>query len=695
MINYRLGITKLQAIFLIDLIIIALASGSYYYIKTDSNFSEPEPIPEPEPEPIPEPEPEPIPEPEPEPIPEPEPEPIPEPEPEPMPEPEPTSQDLRISLLKIEPNEVWINDPINISVVAQNWETSTGILTLELIINKNVQETKKIKLSTFMETKVEFLSVSRANQGSYSVEVKAVAGTFNRKSLLGNFTVVPKGFHTLTVSAGPVSGNAVADDVEMLLDGKSYLLPYSKLLPVGRYTIEVPYTDPTGVYTFCSWETGSAIPRRNINLDSHVVATAYYSGNGSSCPSLYVWNGTAYVYVAEVSNHGWLGYINYINEDGTIIFYRNDPWDYIPLNKTQLQPNDGYYNLNLTQRWDEIFYLDSAYMLAVDHPSDVDVYSTMVEEYLDPNYMGKIYTVSKNPLVPISAINEKDEDVLPLIAKIDDLFTPGINGLLSPSWNNISWNRLTLNLGDLSNSDQIKLVVKAIVDWGSPDDYTTWLDGFFAQPVPNGTQVTPPPCMEVKDENGNWTPVSEDRQFPLPPDGVARTFVVDLTGIFPTNDYSLRINNFWNVTFDFIGIDTSTQQDVTIQKIDPYATLYKSFNSSSISSGNFTAYGDVTQLVLTADDKFVIGRQGDAVSLKFPTLTTSPKAKMERDYFFFVALWFKDKAGNWGFGFGFTADPLPFLGMSGFPYPPSESFPNDAEHLSYFSKYNTRIISVP
>ena len=124
---------------------------------------------------------------------------------------------------------------------------------------------------------------------------------------------------------------------------------------------------------------------------------------------MYIWNGTSYVYVAEVSNHGWLGYINYVNADGSIVYCRNNPWDYIKLDNSQLQPtNNGYYNLTLTQKWNEIFYLDSAYMLVVDHPSNVNVYSTMVEQYIDPNFMGKIYTVSKNPLTPISAVNEKD-----------------------------------------------------------------------------------------------------------------------------------------------------------------------------------------------------------------------------------------------------------------------------------------------
>jgi hypothetical protein len=221
-----------------------------------------------------------------------------------------------------------------------------------------------------------------------------------------------------------------------------------------------------------------------------------------------------------------------------------------------------------------------------------------------------------------------------------------------------------------------------------------WLGLFLAQPVPNGTQVTPPPYMEVKDAKGNWVRVQDSRQVPLPPDGLARTFVLDLTGLFPTSDYSLRISNFWNVTFDYIGIDTSPQQNMTIQKVYPEAYLYQEFSSPASSSGNFTRYGDVTPLILNEDDMFVIGRQGDAVSLRFNTSTIGkPADGMVRDYFFFVSCWFKDENGNWGFGFGFTVDPLPFHTMSGFPYPPDESYPYDLAHIAYLDGWNTRVVA--
>lgn len=586
---------------------------------------------------------------------------------------------LVLTKISVNPYEAWIGDTVIIKVTAKNPADSAERESVKLKVNGQLTETKVIDFAAQESRDIEF-SINTTAEGSYSINVN---------SLLSGFVVVPTGMHTLMVVSSPKQG------VDLKFNGQPYKTTYRELVPVGvPQTIEVPAADPTGKFTFLNWEDGSKNPVRQITINQWTTTKAYFSG-GTSCPSLFSWNGTDYNYVSDVSNHGWLGYINYVNSDGSTVFYRNNPWDYIPLNKSQLASTNNIFNLKLIQRWNEIFYLDQAYMVAVDHPANVDVYSTMVEEYLSPNYMGQLYTVSKNPLSPISAVNEKGENVLSQISKVDNIFTSGINGIQSSSWNNINWNKLSINLGDLSNAKQIKLVVRAVVDWGSPDDYSNWLNYFYdpANQIPDGTQVTPPPILEVKDTNGKWVAVPTNRQFPLPPDMIARTFVVDLTGLFPTNDYSIRISNFWNVTFDYIGIDITPQQKITIYKIDPTANFNQTFQTGSASSGNFTKYGDITELIIQEDDKFVIGRQGDEVNMQFDASTLPALSdQMVRDYFFFDSCWFKDENGNWGFGFGFTVDPLPFSNMTGFPYPQNESYPNDKNHMDYLTQWNTRTI---
>jgi hypothetical protein len=167
--------------------------------------------------------------------------------------------------------------------------------------------------------------------------------------------------------------------------------------------------------------------------------------------------------------------------------------------------------------------------------------------------------------------------------------------------------------------------------------------------------------------------------------------VVNLTGLFPTNDYSLRINTYQNITFDYVGVDTSPEQNIIVHTIRPKSADFEQvFWSGSNSTGNFTRYGDVNALVQSDDNKFVIGREGDGISLLFSANQTAVPKGMVRDYFLVASVWFKGKGLPY---VPFTVDSLPFHGMSSYPYPANETYPYDAEHLKYLSQYNTRSIT--
>jgi hypothetical protein len=607
----------------------------------------------------------------------------------------PASENIEIETVKTNPYEVWEGDTVTITTKANNLVDKPGTLQVRVLVAGQVYTTKGFELAASASDVSVELTVIAGPEGGYPVKLVNLGNEDN--TLSGYFKVVPNGFHSLSVGSYPVVG------IPFKLDGVGKVTPFLELLPIGvSYTLEVEPTYKSGSYIFVKWEDGSTSLTRTITLNERMSITADFSG-GVSCPSIYSWNGTDYYYTAEISNPGWLGYIGYITDNGTIVFVGGNPWDGVKLNSNQLEireiGNNSYYDVTLTQKWDEIFYLDATYLMVVDHPEDIDVYST-IPRYINPNFTDKIYIVSQNLLSPISAVNEKGEDVLSQISEMDGVFTPGINGLASESWDNGMWNRLVVNLGDLSDAKQIKLLINGMVDWGPADVYYEWIDKFKAAAaeglVPNGTQITPPPYIEVLGEDENWVRVPEDRQMPIPADYVARPFVVDLTGIFSTDNYSLRINNFWNVTFDYIGIDTTPEENLTLQRIDAIAELRKTFETPSEASGAFTRYGNVTELVSECDDKFIIGMQGDEVALLFNVEGLTPLGEgLKRTVFLFGACWFKDTPTNWGFGFDFTVDPLPFKAMSGFPYTDAESYPYDAEHVAYLKEYNIRVIEGP
>ena len=487
----------------------------------------------------------------------------------------PVISNIILSNLVVDPYEANVGGTVKITAQAKNSGAETEKLSVKLSIDDKFVEAKLVELAPGESTTLEF-TVNVTSEGRHGIKLNNLSNSFN---------VVPAGMHTLAIMTIPTPKQSV----DVTLNGQSVRVPYRELVPEGQYTIAMPTADKSGTHPFLHWNDGSTNPTRIVDVTSSTILVAYYDP-GASCPSLFTWNGTSYAYICEASNAGWLGYIGYVNENGKIVFQGGNPWDYIKLDKSQLQVKDNsYYDMTLTQVWNEIFYLDSAYLMVVDHPSNVDVYSTMVR-YVNPDFTGQIYTTSKNLLTPVSAFNEKGENVLPQISKMDGIFTPGTNLWDNSTWDNLSWNTLTLNLGDLSNAQQIKLIMSGMVDWGQFQDYYNWIGGFLAQKVPNGTQVLPPPFMEIKDANGNWIRVPESRQIPIAADYTPRTFVVNLTGLFPTNDYSLRINNFWNVTYDYIGIDTTPQENLTIQRINPITSLYQAKITDSSATGNFTRY---------------------------------------------------------------------------------------------------------
>ena len=64
-------------------------------------------------------------------------------------------------------------------------------------------------------------------------------------------------------------------------------------------------------------------------------------------------------------------------------------------------------------------------MIAVDHPANVNVFSTASTFVYNLTGQGTIYTVSDNLATPVSAVNGTGQNVLPLISKLDGNFTTG------------------------------------------------------------------------------------------------------------------------------------------------------------------------------------------------------------------------------------------------------------------------------
>jgi hypothetical protein len=103
--------------------------------------------------------------------------------------------------------------------------------------------------------------------------------------------------------------------------------------------------------------------------------------------------------------------------------------------------------------------------------------------------------------------------------------------------------------------------------------------------------------------------------------------------------------------------------------------------------GRYTRYGDVRELLGAVDDRYVLMGSGDEIALDFAALAPPP-AGWTREFLLKVDGWAKDRDPNTAFSS--TVEPLPFHGMSRYPYPAAEHYPRDAGHASYIREYNTR-----
>ncbi len=79
---------------------------------------------------------------------------------------------------------------------------------------------------------------------------------------------------------------------------------------------------------------------------------------------------------------------------------------------------------------------------------------------------------------------------------------------------------------------------------------------------------------------------------------------------------------------------------------------------------------------------------GDELRLIFDASKLSPLPPgWTRDFLLKVDGWAKDRDPNTAFSQ--TVEPLPFHGMTRYPYPATEHFPQDQSHLNYQHDYNT------
>jgi tetratricopeptide (TPR) repeat protein len=419
---------------------------------------------------------------------------------------------------------------------------------------------------------------------------------------------------------------------------------------------------------------------------------------GSSCPTLFVWNGERYEFVADMLGAGVVGH--WIGPSQRDI---PRPVEYIKIDRNAIREKDGKLSFRFMEPLEEAVYLDQARVLAVDHPADVDVYPN---EYFasNPPYPEFKVVVSHDARPPAGAWNEHGHDILPNLKAhryIGDFAMTQFQGFAKS-------HSLTLDLGEPYRGGPLWLLLHGEVEYFSANSmYAASQAGVHAIS----------PYVEALGANGKWQRVVDDMGFPA---GGPRTMTADLSGKLPLGTQEIRIITNLQVYWDNILVSRTLQNipekgvrltavplaraDLTphgfplkIEGTPPGNVQYIYEKVSTTGpytrpAGTYTRYGDVLPLLTALDDKLVVFGSGDEVRLDFdPSHLPALPQGWVRDYFFAANGYEKDMDFYAAEG-NFVA-PLPFLRMGDYPYPPGKSFPLDDSHLNYLLEYNTRQMS--
>jgi hypothetical protein len=106
-------------------------------------------------------------------------------------------------------------------------------------------------------------------------------------------------------------------------------------------------------------------------------------------------------------------------------------------------------------------------------------------------------------------------------------------------------------------------------------------------------------------------------------------------------------------------------------------------------AGRLTRTGLVTDLLRERDDRFVIFGPGDEITVRFDARNL-PELPAGWKRSFVLRTWGYSKDTGPFTATGETIEPLPFHGMSNYPYGPEEHYPRDQVHEEYQRQYNTR-----
>jgi tetratricopeptide (TPR) repeat protein len=328
---------------------------------------------------------------------------------------------------------------------------------------------------------------------------------------------------------------------------------------------------------------------------------------GSSCPTLFVWDGEKYQLVSDVLGAGVVGHwvgpnqrniprpTEWVKIDRTVITEKPEGAPSLSLRSLERQggevdvasvgnqsphPFDSLRSLRagsvakiatrmghpsvlsfrLMEPMEEVVYLDAVKLIAVDHPSTEDVYPN---EYFasNPPYPEFKVVTSTKAKPPAGAWDDKGNDLLPdLLAHkyVGNFDLLPFKGFTKP-------HSLILDLGEAYRGGPLRLLMHGEIEYftatGMYAASQAGIEGiapYVEAEIPHvGTGAPTRPAERRSARTAtHWLRVSNDIGFPA---GLPKTITADLSGKLPQGTKRIRITTNLQIYWDSILIDRSSQ----------------------------------------------------------------------------------------------------------------------------------------
>jgi hypothetical protein len=417
----------------------------------------------------------------------------------------------------------------------------------------------------------------------------------------------------------------------------------------------------------------------------------------SSCPFLYSWNGERFEFVTDFLGGGEMG-----AWQAPGVFNRPDPVEYVRIRGDQLKARDGRFELRVTNELEETLFLDHLQLLSVAHPAGVDIFPN--EGMTDPGKPHRIHAV-RDVRPPRQVVDDHGHDVAARVARIDRTYPDDFG--LARIRGYAEAHALRIDVGPRARGEGIVLL---LTGW---TDYAFSSDNVAAQQARLPVQV---PALEARTPGGAWRTLDVAVGFPV---GRPQTIAVDLSGALRAGEHELRLTTTMRIYWDQMLVGTAAPvTPMAVVTLDPQvATLGERGFSAEVRpdglnpsvydyhrvtrespwkafAGRFTRTGDVRPLVERSDDQFVIAKTGDELSLSFDASRLPPIPTGWTRTFLLRGDGFS-KEMDINSATPHTVEPLPFHGMSAYPYPAPERYPDTPEHNRYREQFNTRQVVRP